>query len=169
MRAFDTALLWILRAVSWLQVRLGVEPEGVPLSELERQAAGGIFGKSVDLSLVRLKVGNSGLLTSTKRPWTLGNTIYFPEGWGVIRPTLLHELTHVWQFQNGGPAYMRLSVIAQYFGEGYDLEPARGRAWPELNPEQQAEVIELGSMGQDPTGTYQQALEDVRAGKGAPN
>jgi hypothetical protein len=59
---------------------------------------------------------------------------------------------HVWQYQNGGLAYMPLSIIAQIRaaaaggdrGGAYNWEEAHeaGIPWEDWNPEQQAHAIE---------------------------
>lgn len=38
----------------------------------------------------------------------------------ITRATMIHELTHVWQFEDQGPFYMAEAVHAQEFGDGYD-------------------------------------------------
>jgi len=66
--------------------------------------------------------------------------------------TLIHEMGHVWQYQNGGLAYIPLSLLAQFKawigggdrGGAYKWEPAdkAGLPWENWNPEQQAQAIE---------------------------
>lgn len=79
--------------------------------------------------------------------------------------TMIHELCHVWQFQETGPFYMAEAVHAQEWGDGYnygytnsangnggedDLEGVftdnpgftAAQAFEEFNREQQAEIIE---------------------------
>lgn len=168
MFAFDYMLYATLRLVGAIQTLLRLELGGRPLTSAEMDQAKSVFGASVDLGAVRVKEGGAGLLTLPGRPWTCGNIIYFPAGWPTDTPTLTHELTHVWQFQHGGPAYMRLSVWAQYFGEGYSLEPAKGKQWAELNPEQQATLVEIMSRGFSLPGMPADALSLMRSGLGAP-
>lgn len=80
-------------------------------------------------------------------------------------PTMIHELCHVWQFQETGPFYMAEAIHAQEWGEGYNygyLNSANGnggeddllavftdnpgftaaQAFEEFNREQQADIIE---------------------------
>ena len=58
---------------------------------------------------------------------------------------LAHELTHVWQHQNGGTDYLTEALYAINFGDGYDLKKAilEDKNFAELNPEQQAVMTEL--------------------------
>ena len=61
-------------------------------------------------------------------------------------------MTHVWQYQNGGLAYIPLSLIAQLraaIGKGgrgaaYDWREAirARRPWEKWNPEQPANLVE---------------------------
>ena len=93
---------------------------------------------------------------------TLGNQTFFPiqlhtseedlslgrlgdMGW------LIHELTHVWQFQHEGPSYLaralavqiRLGPAAYEYGGETGLVEAHGsgRRWAEFNPEQQGDIV----------------------------
>lgn len=81
------------------------------------------------------------------RPFTSGNTIYLKDH-GPSHPehmsTLVHEVTHVWQHQHGGSDYKLEALWAQSFGEGYVWQNgvAEGKSWVELNPEQQAQLIQ---------------------------
>jgi Domain of unknown function (DUF4157) len=96
-------------------------------------------------------------------PRTIGNTIHLKSDWGAFvgdtlelteqgKVTLIHEMGHVWQYQNGGLAYMPQSIIAQLRATvsggnrnaAYDWRAAHraGIPWEEWNPEQQAEAIE---------------------------
>jgi hypothetical protein len=94
---------------------------------------------------------------------------------------LVHEATHVWQFQNGGHAYIADSLLAQTLGDGYQLEKAllQGKRWAEFNCEQQATMVEQSwaqrcfdghpfiIRGRDWTGASEAARSQWRAGQGA--
>ena len=98
-------------------------------------------------------------------PRTIGNTIHLKSTppWNHFREDtleltekgrldLIHEMGHVWQYQNGGLAYMPLSIIAQIRaavsggdrGGAYEWRTAHqaGTPWEDWNPEQQARAIE---------------------------
>jgi hypothetical protein len=72
------------------------------------------------------------------------------DGYGL--GTLIHELGHVWQYQNGGLAYIPLSLIAQLKGflksgsrdaaYNWEAADAAGLPWEKWNPEQQASAME---------------------------
>ncbi|NTX52565.1 hypothetical protein HUA74_19700 [Myxococcus sp. CA051A] len=79
---------------------------------------------------------------------------------------------------------MSEALFAQRFGDGYDFLKAlqAGKSWEEMNPEQQAELLEQGFLagdfaepslplvidGVDYTAQLDAAAKDVRAGRGAP-
>jgi hypothetical protein len=81
---------------------------GRALSHEERQDATFIFQSSIDLDKVRIVhavVANA--------PTTLGNYIRIPMDGSIDRRTLIHELTHVWQYQTKGTQYISDSVWHQ--------------------------------------------------------
>ena len=110
-----------------------------------------IFGDNLDLTKVEVIEGEGGILEEALegRPLVAGNTILLngldphasPEAWAEF----VHELVHVWQFQNGGADYASQAVHAQQLGEGYNVARAIDGSSPvqfiSLNPEQQAELI----------------------------
>ena len=141
----DAHLLVGGRLLSALQTLVGLEPPGRTLREDEVALLRSIFGDGLDLSAVRIKEGPAGLFSISRRAFTLGNTVYVPPGSVPLAPGLLvHELTHVWQYQHGGPDYLSEALWAQYLGDGYDWRKglAEGKRWEALNPEQQAELLE---------------------------
>jgi chitinase len=112
-----------------------------------------VYGDSIDFSKVVLKEGKAGLITTFNpdRPFVVGNTIYVPSG-KLDPSTLVHEMMHVWQYQNGGIDYMGNAVAAQLWGpqnpnggsRGYYYEGdlAAGKPFEKLNAEQQAQLIQ---------------------------
>jgi hypothetical protein len=134
-----------------------------------------IFQNSVEYGEIEITRDS---LYAVGAPRTIGNTIHLKSDWGHFlgstleltdqgRETLIHELTHVWQYQNGGLAYIPQSIIAQIRaaigsgsrGAAYDWRQAHraGQAWNTWNPEQQAEMVE----------NYNTALQRIRSGRGA--
>ena len=128
-----------------------------PLTPAERQDAVRIFRDSIDYDPVVISRGSLFALISAT---TIGNTInlsaeHFAGESLELTPTgrsvLIHELAHIWQFQHGGFAYVRSSLIAQMGGfimtgsrrAAYDWRKAHdaGRPWGAWNAEQQAECI----------------------------
>jgi len=81
---------------------------GRPLAGIERKEAEFIFGASIDLEkvrIVRAVVANA--------PTTLGNYIRVPMNGFVDYQTLIHELTHIWQYQTMGTRYISDSICHQ--------------------------------------------------------
>ena len=155
-----------------------------PLTSAERALAEPLFRDSLKLSRVRVRESISGLLNVSGRAFAIEETMYFPRGTFPVAPhVFVHELCHVWQFQNGGHAYIADAVHAQLLGDGYDLEKGllEGRTWAELNAEQQATLVEEAYLqrcivgeprpfvlrGRDWTEFCVTALEELRAGRGA--
>jgi hypothetical protein len=181
----DALLLMGGRALSAIQTLIGVEPPGRKLSSDEIATLRQVYGDSIDYSQLRIKEGKSGLFSTTGRAFTHGNTIYIPpENLPLTKDLLVHESAHVWQHQNGGTDYMSEALVAQYLGDGYEFEKGlkEGKSWSQLNPEQQAEFLQQAQLsgyfdgpnrrfvynGTDYTEQLKAALEQVRAGKGAP-
>ncbi|RKH93594.1 hypothetical protein D7Y04_40015 [Corallococcus sp. AB038B] len=171
--------------LSAIQTMLFIEPASRKLTGDELAALHKVYGDSIDYTRIEIKEGNAGLLTIGGRPFTHGDTIYIPKDSLPLTPELLvHETAHVWQHQNGGNDYMSEALVAQLFGDGYNLGKAlrQGKSWEEMNPEQQAEFIELAFGqgcfeeppapfkidGRDYTQQFEAAKESLRAGQGAP-
>ncbi|WP_148273266.1 hypothetical protein [Stigmatella aurantiaca] len=145
-----------------------LEPPSRPLLPAERQLLARIFGDSLDCAVVRLKRGGS---TDWVRlaPHVVGNTLYLPCAWGgalfhpdgtlteACRETLIHEAAHVWQNQNSGGSFVHRALLAQLLSTlrtgsrnaAYAWRPgfARGQSFLELNPEQQASLVEDIGLG----------------------
>ena len=121
-----------------------------------------IFSDSLDYSLIEITRDS---IWSIGAPKTIGNTIHMrsDSDWGHFvgdslelteegKYTLIHEMTHVWQYQNGGIAYIPESLINQLWGwvksgsrnAAYDWrEAAKSKLpWAKWNPEQQASLVE---------------------------
>lgn len=135
---------------------------GRSLGRSERQLAEPIFGRSLDYGQVRL-VSSDALSYRT-----VGNNIYVPEGFTItdayMAQTLIHELTHVWQYQQSGTSYISVSLADQIVAaitEGsrnqayaYTIEP--GQRFFDFRAEQQASIVEhyfamLRDQGEIPT------------------
>lgn len=152
------------------------------LTEAERRVLEPIYQGSLELSRVRVREGIRGLLNASRRAFVIENTMFLPREYLPLRShVLVHELCHVWQFQNGGHAYIGDSVHAQLLGDGYELEKGllQGRAWAALNAEQQATLIEASYRqgcfegrpfiirGRDWSERWGAAVAELRAGRGA--
>jgi hypothetical protein len=169
--------------VVWKAAKRGAAAPSRRLSDFERRALTGVFGDALDLDVIELRENITGLLNLSGRAFVIENTLLVPTGYLPLRTsTLVHEATHVWQFQHGGYAYIGDSLYAQSFGEGYDLARAlrARRGWAALNCEQQATLIELAFeqgcfQGRpfvleavDYSGDFEAARAALHAGEGAP-
>ncbi len=171
------------------------------LSVTETAYAREVFRDSVDLSRITLTKDS---LISIGAPKTLGNTIHLRTTWAGHRifdgdrmeltdrglQLLVHEIGHVWQYQNGGLIYIPRSLWSQLKGAiragdrnaAYDWRAVHraGRPWAGWNPEQQAKAIEdynrLLRLSLDPASAAEPAelailrpyLQQVWARRGAP-
>jgi len=124
------------------------------LREDERKLLKNVFRKSIAYFNVRIATGRGGLFrmffdqtANDPRPFTLGNIIYFFNQ-PIESDTLVHECTHVWQYQHNGPGYAarsRWTELEKGDTRTYNWrrEIRSGRDhWPEMNVEAQAELVE---------------------------
>ena len=118
-----------------------------PLSMAERLEAKKVFGEALDYLRIRLDefavIGPSW----ANLAYVSGFHVNY---WRSITPAiLLHELTHVWQYQQVGLVYIPRALWAQHSPEGYDYGgPERiweriqsGGLLNDFNYEQQAEIV----------------------------
>lgn len=118
--------------------------------------ASSVFGSSVDFSLVRIDTHSLMVFIAKKfkgyskgREFTTFHTINGEEG-KITMDTLIHELTHVWQYQQVGAIYMPEAIHAQGTPEGYDYggvselqaRKAAGQGIRTFNREQQAQIVQ---------------------------
>lgn len=140
---------------------------GRPLDDEERRKARSIFANSLDLDVVRI------VTTSlAAAPTTLGD--YIRTTGPMSTATLIHELTHIWQFQHGGAAYISNSLCAQVAAwastgdrnGAYDLTGVvqAGRQFSEYTAEQQAMIVETyySDASKRTDAVYQALLDEVR-------
>lgn len=108
-----------------------------------------IFGEAIDYSKVRLVKGKWW-------PFQPPNAAMAPSGWIWFHPTaggwsedfsnepllrqgfFIHEMTHVWQAQKGGPLYLPL-IRHPFCRYRYQLKP--GKPFARYGIEQQAEIV----------------------------
>jgi hypothetical protein len=135
------------------------EQPSKPLTQQERDVLKRIYGDSIDYDMVRVKRGGS-TDWAGMAAHVVGNTIYMPDSYydasGNLTKdgieTLAHEAGHVWQNQNGGGDYLHRALLAQGLAAlqggsrngAYDWREgfAEGKSFDDLNPEQQASLIE---------------------------
>ncbi len=95
------------------------------LTPKQRDEAEKIFGTSVELDKVRITVKSPVLDMLHRafniRPFTTMYLINVASQAKIKMPTLIHELTHVWQSSVAGPIYMIEALHAlSPLGEGYN-------------------------------------------------
>ena len=119
-----------------------------PLDAREIAIARSVFGNSINYSLVRVDEGAILGPSWSDRPYTSFHTI---NSWkGMSDDTLIHELTHVWQYEQDGAIYMPQAIHAQVAGAGYDYggvtelqkRQKGGQGLTSFNREQQAQILE---------------------------
>lgn len=126
------------------------------LSDPELQLLRGVFGGGISYGPVRL-VRMAPLIAGINgnRAFVLGNTLNVPapDYDALLRGEkawlLVHECTHIWQYQHHGWGYVAEALWAQGFGDGYDYVKAlrAGKPWRKMNPEQQAQLIQDAFWG----------------------
>jgi len=126
-----------------------------PLYDSEIARVRSIFADAVDYGAVVIERHFEGF---DNRPFTICNTIHLgerdfaeagDEGGNLLSAsglsTLVHEMTHVWQFQHGGFSYIGNSVYNQVVKGGayeYDDKLDAKVPWSEWGAEEQAQFIE---------------------------
>jgi Domain of unknown function (DUF4157) len=114
----------------------------------ETQLARTIFGNSIDYSNVRL------IPTEILQYRTVGNYIRVPKDFTISNEyhaeTFIHELTHVWQYQHLGTAYISLSLSNQILATlrtgsrnaAYDYNLSPASSFFDFLPEQQGLIVQ---------------------------
>jgi hypothetical protein len=117
------------------------------LSKSEVELATPIFGKSIDYS--RVRIVTSGFLEYR----TVANSIRVGKNFNVadrdMAKKFIHEMTHVWQYQHGGTAYMSVALQTQVSASrkkgnaifAYDYKIQQGQTFFDFTPEQQAFMV----------------------------
>lgn len=116
---------------------------GQPLTTQEIGLARPVFGDSISYADVRVVV-----TTVVAAPTTLGNNIRTPQR-DMEQWVLIHELTHVWQYQTQGTRYISMSACAQLRAAiasgdrnaAYSYVPGE-RNITDYGAEQQASIVE---------------------------
>ena len=138
----NATLMSVASGIRSVQTLFGLEPVGRELTADEIAFLRTVYGDSIDYSQVTVKEGNAGLFSLSDRAFGLGNTLY-AKGSDVDEDLLVHEMAHVWQFQNGGSDYMLEALVSQQWGKGYDWQRSvPNTPWRDLEPEQQAQLLE---------------------------
>jgi hypothetical protein len=141
--AITTALTFVGAA----QSPLGLQWKKRALTRRERDLLWPIFRNSIAYYNIRVVPGFGGAFSVNNRAVTIGNTIYL-KGWdpAMWPDVLVHECTHVWQYQHAGSRYVSEAAGAQAFvpdAYSWQTELTRGnRRWTVFNREAQAQFIQ---------------------------
>lgn len=137
------------KTVALLQAAFPGVDQRRELTEEEKALLRRVFLDSVALHNVRMvdTKSGAGFLGMGTRPYALGNTIYLMGRNPSREPQLLvHECTHVWQYQNKGSSYSSDALGAQATVPdpySWEREISRGNdQWTQFNNEAQAAFME---------------------------
>ena len=118
-----------------------------PLQAWEKDLARQVFGNKIRYSRVRI---DEYAFAGPKQKSICYVSFFLVNSWGSMENSLLlHELTHVWQYQRMGIVYIPRALGAQLYGEGYNyggadhLRDLRTRqvTIDHFNLEQQADIV----------------------------
>lgn len=119
-----------------------------PLNSKEKALASSIFGQSIKYNLV--KVDSSARFGTQKiaLAYVSFNTINYRKQ--IDKAIFIHEMVHIWQFQQFGSIYLARAIKAQRSKEGYNYGGVpnlyqvmlKGGSLLDFNFEQQADIIE---------------------------
>lgn len=125
------------------------------LTEYEIRQARRVFKDAIKYNDVTIAEGSISAKIGSVGGYarTIGNTIYFPAGSTRSMALMIHELTHVWQYQTTGWTYAPKALWAQV-AEGYSYTPegktaddalnearAAGKTLTDFNKEQQGDIL----------------------------
>lgn len=118
-----------------------------PLNNWERRLAFDVFGQAINYQRVRI---DEWALLGPPQAKICYVSGYVINSWGKMsNTTLIHELVHIWQYQNIGLTYIPRALRAQHSKEGYNYGGLKqllrykeaGKTIFSFNLEQQAEII----------------------------
>lgn len=140
-RAVGTAVIAVGRFLTTVQALAPrLHDPRRELTPAERATLDAVFRGGLDLDGIRVVPGRAGVLDLSRRPVTLGTTIYLK---GATSPgVLVHEAVHVWQYRDRGARYVVDALRAQASATGYDWRAAGVLRWRDLNVEAQAQVVQ---------------------------
>ena len=134
------------KILSTFQTLLFLQSYERPLSDDEKSQLKNVFHSSVNLHLIRIIEGQSGLFDLSPRAFTLGNTIYLKTS-EYHTDLLVHETTHTWQYQHLGNRYTMDALTSQWLvDDAYnwfkEIDIRNKTDWRDFNLEAQAEFLE---------------------------
>jgi hypothetical protein len=118
-------------------------PNSRLLTDIEKQRCQEVFGNTVDCQLIMYDKRSLPVRRGMAHAYVLFNTI---QSWRPIRADIfVHELVHIWQYQNFGAGYIAAALAAQKTAGGYNYTYTEGwhnGSFFDLNAEQQADFIQ---------------------------
>ena len=119
-----------------------------PLSEEELEISKKYFGESINYNIVRVHPNAKYTANKMALAYVSFNTVNHYRA--ISKDVFIHEMMHVWQFQNLGGVYAVKALHAQYRGNAYDYggfeglyhAMLQGKDLLSFNFEQQAEIIQ---------------------------
>jgi len=138
----------------------------------ERKMAEAVFGKALDYDKVRIKKGRiGGPLHVDNSARTFGNSIYmhnlyqedFSKASLPMQGLFIHEMTHVWQFQN---RVMNLSLkdvwnMVSHRKDAYEYTLDKNKDLKDYGIEQQASIVqEYFLMGKTGTSAHHRRCQN---------
>ena len=125
-----------------------IKPNSRPLSQHEVNIAKEYFGNQLIIN--RIRVDSKAFLGPPQHRFAYVS-FFTINSWGALSDDVfLHELVHIWQYQNRGIIYMTRALAAQFGKRGYNYGGVdllrklkkRGRRLDSFNPEHQAEIVQ---------------------------
>ncbi len=118
-------------------------PNSRLLTATEIQRGREMFGNAIDFKLVMYDKRSIPVRRGMAHAYVTFNTI---NSWRPVRADIfVHELTHVWQYQQFGAGYIAAALAAQRTAAGYNYTYTEGwyqGSFFDLNAEQQADFIQ---------------------------
>lgn len=122
-----------------------------------------IFDTSLDYE--RIRINYCGPLTWIYPALTTGNTISFPNGFDgsnkKAQALFLHEMTHVWQYQNHGIGYLPRALFEEVTEPNpYTVHYDASKHFLDYGVEEQAEIVAEYSLNQN--ASYLPYIDELR-------
>jgi len=136
-----------------------------PFSDAEKQVVQSVFGDAIWYSLIGLDANSWPVKNGKAMAYVSLHTINFQKN--IPDTTLVHEMTHIWQYKKHGSSYIIEALYAQRWGGGYNygglpaLSQHHDKGMMAFNFEQQAEIIEDGFKANF-NGAYQSYIDEIR-------
>jgi len=118
------------------------------LSEEEEFLAQQFFDTTIDYRYVLINSKMPKRFKNFAHAFVSLNIINYPER--ISNAIFIHELVHIWQYQQFGTVYIFRAILAQFSNEGYDYggveglynDMIQGKDFLDFNFEQQGEIFE---------------------------